>query len=247
MVSYSRRHLDPDEAQKYRGKFERSLFRRLSSRRERRLVEKAVREALEEIAPAVSEPRLLDIPCGAGRFAPLLASYGVRYLGADFSPHMLRICGESLSDAGYPAEGFFRCDARALALETQSVDLCCCLRLVHHFPEREDRAKIMNHLRRVCRGPVVLSFLDGESPKQWFHRTRLALAGKKSRRTLLSKEQLAQESEEAGFRLARTWSLSGLFSGQSLALLIPVSVSANPMLGSSYAKTQSKAPCPSNG
>ncbi len=172
-------------------------------------------------------------------------------MGADHSPHMLQICEETLSEAGYASEGFFRCDARALALEAQSVDLCCCLRLLHHFPEQEDRQKILRSLRRVCRGPVVLSFLDGESPKQWFHRARLALAGKKSRRTLLSKEELAKECAEAGFQLARRWSLSGLFSGQSLALLLPVP--GSPKTGTPddtstvTTKRQNKAPCPSNG
>jgi SAM-dependent methyltransferase len=238
MVSYSSRHLDPEEARKYRVKFQKSLFRRLSSWKEGRLVKKAMKAALEETAPAPAPVRLLDVPCGAGRFAPLLASFGLRYLGADHSPHMLRLCEQALLDAGFESEGFFRCDARALALEDQSVDLCCCLRLIHHFPERRDRAKIFAGLRRVCRGPVLLSFLDGESPKQWLHQTRLALLGRKSRRTLLSKKELARECAEAGFEIERTWSLSGLFSGQSLAMLLPCPPLNEP---------REKKACPSNG
>ncbi|HHI79260.1 MAG TPA: class I SAM-dependent methyltransferase [Planctomycetes bacterium] len=221
MASYSSRHLDPQEALRYRGKFERSPIRRLSSWREKRLVQKAMRAALQELAPAIPTPTLLDIPCGAGRFAPLLASFGVRYLGADHSPHMIHLCHQSLSEAGHPSLGFFRSDARALGLRSKAVDLCCCLRLLHHFPQREDRAKILAQLRRVCRGPVILSFLDGGSPKQWFHRTRLALGGRQSRRTLLEVQELREEAADAGFQLAKTWSLSGLFSGQSIALLLP--------------------------
>ncbi len=244
MPSYSSRHLDPQEARKYLRKFQKGPLRRLSSWREKRLVRQAIQEALGEITPAKEHPRLLDIPCGAGRFAPLIASMGVHYLGADHSPHMLELCSQTLSEAGHPSLGFFRCDARAMSLGAQTVDLCCCLRLIHHFPEQEDRSNILANLRRISRGPVILSFLDGESPKQWLHQARLALEGKKSRRTLLTKRQLTQECAEAGFRLTRTWSLSGLFSGQSLALLLPSNPPSNSSASFSL-KTQNE--CPSNG
>ncbi len=228
--AYSRRHQDAELARVYGRKFSKTLLRRLGNRRERRLVASALDRAWFErfgaspAAPPMSPPpTLLDLPCGAGRFADLLSALPVRYLAADYSAPMLDLCAEALSRAGRADRlaGRLRCDARTIPLPGSSIDLACCLRLLHHFPKPQDRAAILHSFRRVLRGPLVLGFLDADSPKQWMHRRKRALAGTAVRRSLLSKDALADEAAESGFRIVRCWSLSGWFSGQSLALLLP--------------------------
>ena len=221
-ASYSDRHLDPAEALAYRDKFARSWTRRLSHAREKRLVLGFVDEALDLLPDVVQagSPRLLDFPCGAGRFAPLLAPRVARYVGADHSPAMLSLCRDALDAAGCSqSASFVEGDARDMPLEDASFDIATCIRLIHHFQNPAVQTKILAEFARVTTGPLVLTFLDADAPKQWLHARRCALSGRRSRRAPLSREQLASLGEASGWKLLETASLSGLFSGQSVALL----------------------------
>jgi len=223
LPAYSQRHLDAAAAVAYRGKFERSLLRRLSHWRESQCVRAMARRAIAGCTPADHGPRLLDVPCGAGRFAPLLAGLGGSYLAADHSPAMLLLCRQRLQAAGLGARAvaFVQADARKLPLPDRSVDLACCLRLLHHFPERRDRLAILAELARVCHGPLVLSFLDAAAHKQRLYLWRRRRRGQLPRRVLLSRAELAAEAQAAGWRLLRTAGISSWFSGQTVALLLP--------------------------
>lgn len=227
MAEYSQRHLDPAEARAYRTKFDRSLSRRLSHRRERALVARAVDEALTLLPPVLPDPDgpiLLDLPCGAGRFSPLLAARAARYQPADHSPAMLALAREALEGAGLAdrAAAGVVVDAREpLPFADRSFDLVCCIRLLHHFREPVDRARILSGLRRVARGPLVLTWLDAGSVKQRLHALRCALSGAPSRRAPLTRAELGDELRATGWALRRTWALSGLFSGQAIAVCAP--------------------------
>jgi ubiquinone/menaquinone biosynthesis C-methylase UbiE len=229
LPAYSHRHLDPNQARAYRTKFQKSLVRRLSARRERRLVGRAIDAALAwleaERSTAAAAATLLDYPCGAGRFAPLAAGKVAHYVAGDLSPHMIAIAAEALGEAGLGAkladttEG----DARAMDLTDDAVDLALCMRLLHHFEASTDRIQILSELRRVTRGPLVTSFLDAESAKQRRHVVRLKRHQKTSRRVLVSPAAFAEEARAAGWHVEATWGLSSLFSGQRIAFCTPAS------------------------
>ena len=227
MNSYSERHLDPLEAKAYRGKFERSLTRRLSHRRERLLIQRALDTAIQLLPPVLENHgglELLDFPCGAGRFASLLAEQSLHYQPADHSPHMLALCQQALEEAGLAgrSRAGVQADAREMPFEEASFDLACCIRLIHHFQDPEDRGRILREFRRVTRGPLVLTWLDGDSPKQCLHELRCRLSGRPSRRAPLSLQEIQEEAEAAGYELYRSWKLSGLFSGQAIGVFEPV-------------------------
>ena len=227
LPEYSRRHLDPDQAAAYRVKFQRSLSRRLSTRREERLVAAALDRALAWLAReqgvAAQVASLLDYPSGAGRFAPLCAERVAGYLPGDHSPHMLDLTEAALRGAGLAGKQLGRTegDARSMALADDAVDVALCMRLLHHFPERDDRVRILSELRRVTRGPLVTSFLDADSWKQRRHIAGLSRTGRKSRRVLVSPTEFAKELRAAGWHLVASWPLSSLFSGQRIALCVP--------------------------
>ena len=217
--AYSARHLDSERAAAYRRKFERSFTRRLSARREHKLVERALTGALARVASA--KPVLLDYPCGAGRFAPLFAARADRYIAGDNSPHMVEITRTVLEEAGLgdklvrTTEG----DARAMEIEDDAVDLAACMRLLHHFREREDRVRVLAELARVSRGPLVTSFLDGASFKQRRYVARRTRQGKPLTRVLQTQAEFAAEAGEAGWLIVDSWPLSSLFSGPRVVLL----------------------------
>lgn len=226
--TYSERHLDPNEAAAYRIKFQQSLTRRISTRRETRLVRTALNQALAWLlaheATAADDATLLDYPCGAGRFAPLAAAAVGAYIAGDHSPHMLELTAQALDQAGLAAKLIDRTegDARHMNLADNAVDVALCMRLLHHFPLAEDRIQILTHLRRCTRGPLVTSFLDADSYKQRSHVRRLAAKSRTTRRVLVTRETFAQEAAAAGWQLLCTWKLSSLFSGQRIALCIPL-------------------------
>ena len=220
--SYSQRHLDPGEALAYRDKFERSWTRRLSHSRERRIVLELFDAALELVPPnsAPESPRVLDFPCGAGRFAPHFARRVASYVGADHSPAMLALCRSALEhDALDQRARFVEGDAREMPFDDASFDLAACIRLIHHFQDPSEQAVILAEFARVTKGPIVLTYLDAESPKQRLHAYRCSWSGRQSRRAPLTRRGLGEMSARCGLHLVKTKSLSGLFSGQCVALL----------------------------
>lgn len=227
--TYSERHLDPALARAYREKFRGSLLRRLSHRRERRIVLQALEDALAMLptrtTPGPGRPALLDFPCGAGRFAPWFArAVGRRsgvYHAADHSPHMLALCGDQLQQEGLAAGSFTQGDARQMPFADGAFELACCIRLVHHFRDPQDRQRILREFRRVAPGPLVLTFLDADSAKQRRHQQRCERQGVENRRAIQSVSMLRREAAEAGYDVGAVRSLSDRFSGQSVALLTP--------------------------
>ncbi|MCA8968695.1 MAG: class I SAM-dependent methyltransferase [Planctomycetes bacterium] len=228
--AYSDRHLDPREAIAYRAKFRRGILRRLSHFEERRIVRKAFQEALDLLPPAIIEeegrPRLLDYPCGAGRFARLFANganrLGGRYIAADHSPSMLAICARELEEHDVVAEAFVEGDARDMPLADAAFDIACCIRLLHHFRPREERVRILSEFRRVSTGPLVATFLDAEAAKQRRHSERCRREGRENRRAIVTRAELQHEASDAGYRLVSVRELSGRFSGQCVAVFTPV-------------------------
>ena len=87
-LEFSRKY-DKDHARQYLEKHQDGLWRKLSHYRDEQLARKALH--------MVGDPGLvLDLPCGAGRFWPLLAEKPNRsIIGADNSADMLRIACES--------------------------------------------------------------------------------------------------------------------------------------------------------
>lgn len=226
LPAYSQRHLDPAEAAAYRTKFQKTWIRRLSTRRETKLVLRALDDALAWHAahggPRASEARLLDLPCGAGRFAPLAAARVGAYVAGDHSPAMLDLTRAALAEAGLAERlvGTVTCDARHIDLPDAHVDTALCIRLLHHFPDRDDRVQILKELHRVTRGPLVTTFLDATSAKQRRHKARLARKGRTSGRVLVTPDEWRAEAAEAGWQTVHMASLSSQFSGQTVVRLV---------------------------
>ncbi len=110
----------------------RSMARRLSKRFETWRVSRAARGA----------GRVLDMPCGGGRF-PAFAS-------CDRAPGMARLARQRGARAVLG-------DAFRLPFRTGAFDTALCVRLLHHFGPVEQR-EILRELRRVAANAVVTYF-----------------------------------------------------------------------------------------
>ena len=192
---------DKDHAREYFLKHQAGLARRLSHKRDEQLARRALALA--------GEPGLvLDLPCGAGRFWPLLAEKPNRVIiGADNSEAMIET-----ACAAQPPEVVARVrplqtSAFAIDLPDNSVDSIFCMRLFHHIGEAAHRKTILSEFQRVSRDSVILSLWVDGNFKAWrrkkLEQRRSAKAEQDNyqNRFVLPADTVEEEFEAAGFRI----------------------------------------------
>ncbi|MBH3409442.1 MULTISPECIES: class I SAM-dependent methyltransferase [Pseudomonas] len=192
---------DQQHAQAYFLKHQDGLARRLSHKRDEHLARRALTLA--------GEPGLvLDLPCGAGRFWPLLAEKPNRVIiGADNSEAMIKT-----ACAAQPPEVVARVrplqtSAFAIDLPDNSVDSIFCMRLFHHIGQAAHRKTILDEFQRVSRDSVILSLWVDGNFKAWrrqkLEQKRRANGeqGSYQNRFVLPAETVEAEFKAAGFRI----------------------------------------------
>jgi len=87
----------------------------------------------------------LDLGCGNGRHAALLADTAARVVGLDASRALLDEAAARLGESAALIQG----DASRLPLPTESVDLAVYVATLHHLPTAADRRTSLAELDRV--------------------------------------------------------------------------------------------------
>ena len=189
----------PDHSQRYFEKHQDGLMRRLSSARDLQLARKALKVA--------GEPQLvLDLPCGAGRFWPVLAENTTRkIIGADNSADMVRIALAQCSEALKPRVEAFQTSAFAIDMAEKAVDCVFSMRLMHHIGQSEHRIAMLKEFHRVTRDTVILSlWVDGNLKA--LQRKKLEAkrhkAGEQNRFVIPAK-QIEREFAQTGFSVVK--------------------------------------------
>jgi SAM-dependent methyltransferase len=205
------RYGSPEGAAAYRTKYEHSLARRWSARREAALLRWA-------LAFAGTEGVALDAPCGAGRMTPVLLEHARRVTAVDLSPAMVAEARAALADAiavGQVVLGTGSVDA--LPFDDGAFDTAVCWRLLHHVTDRAARVRILAGLARVARGAVIVTVADAGTWKARLQRWR-----RRDRRCVrLDVDDLAAEAAAAGLSVRATRRLASWFSLLAVAVLRP--------------------------
>jgi ubiquinone/menaquinone biosynthesis C-methylase UbiE len=183
--------------------------KRSKHRAEIKLVRRAV--------AAVPRGTILDVPCGGGRVAKLLAESGFQVTAADLSPAMLSIAAENLGKLRNVHAVEHR-DIEALDYPAQSFDAIISFRLFHHFPAPEIRARAVGELCRVAKRHVLLSYFSPLSftalkrgiQERWLGRAR------QKYHTPLS--EVRGYFEQNGFRLVKNYARIPLIHTLHLAV-----------------------------
>lgn len=196
---------DHDHARQYLDKHRNGLWRRLSHQRDEQLARKALRLA--------GDPGLvLDLPCGAGRFWPLLAEQANRLIiGADNSADMLRTACHAQPPEVVQRVQPLQTSAFAIDLPDNAVDSIFCMRLLHHVGQAEHRMALLREFQRVTRDSVIVSLWVDGNFKSW-KRKRLerkrkgpqahqAGADSYQNRFVLPVATVEAEFEQAGFSI----------------------------------------------
>jgi cyclopropane fatty-acyl-phospholipid synthase-like methyltransferase len=189
---YNREH-----SQYYYEKHRRGIEPRLSHWRDVQLARKALKIA--------GEPqRVLDLPCGAGRFWPTLAENPTRtVIGADNSADMVAVATEHCPKEIASRFTGMQTSAFAIDLPDGAVDSIFCMRLMHHIGQSDHRISMLKEFHRVTRDTVIMSlWVDGNlKAYQRKQSEKRHPRGPNQNRFLIPAKQIEQEFAQAGFKV----------------------------------------------
>ena len=199
-LDFSRKY-DFEHAQQYLHKHQDGLSRRLSHWRDVQVARRALQMA--------DQPNLvLDLPCGAGRFWPMLCEQPNRViLAADNSADMLATARAAQAPEVVARVNSFRTSAFAIDLGDNAVDCIFCIRLLHHIESAEHRLAILREFHRVSRDTVIVSLWVDGNYKAWKRRrleARRAAQGRAAQnqnRFVVARSTLEDEFRQAGFNM----------------------------------------------
>lgn len=191
---------DREHAAHYARKHSDGLARRLSNRRDQHLARRALRIA--------GDPTLvLDLPCGAGRFWPVLAEHPSRVVvAADNSADMLAVATATQPPEIVARVRTLQTSAFDINLPDQSVDCVFSMRFLHHIGEAGHRLAMLREFHRVSRDSVIVSLWVDGNYKAW---KRKRLERKRSNierreyqnRFVLPAAQVEKEFTRSGFKI----------------------------------------------
>jgi ubiquinone/menaquinone biosynthesis C-methylase UbiE len=185
-------------ALKYHDEHRNTFGRRLSNWCEQQMAARA-------LALAGHPTTVLDLPCGTGRFWPLLARKQDRtILAADNSEAMLTVAHEVNPPELLARVKTFPCSAFDIPMENASVDHIFCMRLLHHITQSKDRLAILTEFHRVTRATVALSlWVDGNYKSLQRRKLEARRTHKTYQNRIVIKHTVVErEFSDAGFAIA---------------------------------------------
>ncbi|MFC1777671.1 class I SAM-dependent methyltransferase [Pseudomonadota bacterium] len=157
----------------------------------------AIQSALKVAQPVKT---ILDIPCGTGRFTPMLAQQGYHIIGADISvPMMIEALKLGSKENLY---GYVQADAETLPFPENSLDCILSIRFMHHI-DPATRILILRDMARVSSRWVIVDYRHRYSFRYRMRAIKLKLG--LTRRVLprVSRDELNQEFSAAGINIVK--------------------------------------------
>lgn len=195
-------------ASSYNVKYEEEAIKRLSDRRERKLIRRI-------FGIVGTHDRVLDLPSGTGRLFPTLQPFGRRFVETDVSREMLKLARVNLAEW---KPDLVQASAFHIPYKTGAFDCVFSARLTHHIPDPAERDRFIRELGRVSRTWVVMTFFHTWSVKNILRKIRRLWNRKRTKITMTTGE-LRAVARTAGLELVRTFPLARLFSGHHYAIL----------------------------
>jgi ubiquinone/menaquinone biosynthesis C-methylase UbiE len=162
--------------------------------------------------------RIIDLPCGTGKLAPVFAHLGCNVIAADVSAEMLDLAKETFDNSGCKHVSFIQCDAeRASSDITEIADAVVSLRLMHRVPSPV-RSRMLSEFARLAPHAVISYGIETT-----YHRLRRVtraylLGGDSTALCFAALDDAITELEDSFRVVAHTWVLP-FFSQERLFLL----------------------------
>lgn len=204
---FERHEVEEYERKRYRG-----ADQKFVDQREKRIL----RKILEKTGAGTL--RVLDLPCGYGRFSRLLLDKGITLVSSDLSLYMVK----RAIDKDRQVDRFSGVVADAkqgLPFKKGAFRLLLSMRFFHHLHERKVRESILREFSYVSSEWVILSYYQ----RNWLHslQRKLRRRIKKSRTQIkmISRQEFYEEIEVAGLRVIKIFPLFRGIHSQQIALL----------------------------
>jgi ubiquinone/menaquinone biosynthesis C-methylase UbiE len=208
--NYQRAYQKTHKADAYNEDYKQRFFKRQSTRKEYSL--------LRQLLGSRERSRtLLDLPCGGGRLSPQMEDFTDFLVEADVGLGQLQHLRQH-STVKTP-KALMTASAFHIPFKDNSVDAVVCCRLCHHFPNPEQRERLIDELLRVARRFVIMTFFDHHSLKNLLRRVRNQLRPQPPKRTMTI-DQVTEAARRNGAELVASPSLFYLFSGHRYALMV---------------------------
>jgi SAM-dependent methyltransferase len=143
--------------------------------------------------------RVLDIPCGTGRYAKTLLKRGMDVIGADISEEMMDFAKKNTQSLGDME--FKVADASNLPFMDDEFDGVLSIRLYQRIP-KDVRVKMLKEVSRVSKSWAILFF--GMSTPWLIFRQRVRsifIQGRANNPNAVTLKDMKKELEEAGLQL----------------------------------------------
>lgn len=174
--------VDDKDVSKYEKERYGAPDQKLVDRREQGMVDEIIRTL------GLNKGRVLDAPCGYGRFSTLFAKHGVEIICADVSTAMVARSRERVAGEGHRGL-YVVMDIRHLPFKANAVEATFTMRLFHHGFAREQMGEILTELARVSRRWVILSYYRSN----WLHGLFRRLKGFSSRIRMMTHAEFNAE------------------------------------------------------
>lgn len=208
-MAFEKMEVEDYEKKRYRG-----LDQKLVHSQETRLVAR-----LLEIAGKFPG-EALDLPCGYGRFFPLLQKKGFTPLNCDISFHMVERANarskpvESARSWGVVADA-----VSGLPFKEKSFRLVFSMRFFHHLHESSDRRRVLKEFQRITAGWLLISYYQTSPLHRLQRKFRSRVKKSQTGIKMISEEKFREEAENAGFQVETIESLFWGIHSQRIALL----------------------------
>ena len=120
------------------------------------------RNIVEKFLTRIPCARVLDVPCGTGKLAPVFKSLGLKVTACDISPYMLDVAKQTFLDQQIENAEFLVGDAESITEQVgrNQFDVVVCLRLMHRVTT-DKKIEILRCLSEIAPYVVVSISVDG--------------------------------------------------------------------------------------
>jgi len=197
------------EKKRYRG-----FDQKIVDWRERKVINKLLKETKREAE------KVLDLPCGYGRFSQLLTERAPCLVSGDRSFSMVKRALDNRSVSDMTSRPGAVCDAvEGLPFKAGAFDGIFSMRFFHHLHSSGSRIRVLKEFFRTSSDWIIISFYSLNPVHKLQRRIRKATGKSRTNINMMSRRDFVSEAEEAGLHVKR---ISPLFKGlhsQHIALL----------------------------
>jgi ubiquinone/menaquinone biosynthesis C-methylase UbiE len=172
-----------------------------------RAVAAGERKIVERYLRRIDSRKIIDIPCGTGKLAPVFARLGCEVICADISQEMLALAKESFARSACTKVHFVQCDAEQASVQISTTsDVLVSLRIMHRVPTTV-RRKMLREFASLAEYAVISYGIETK-----YHRFRrlvrgLLFGGDSSSLCFASIDEVEAELAEDFDILAQDWIL----------------------------------------